>query len=208
MDEPTLALALSIAPRVVAADGGADAALAAGAEPEAVIGDMDSLSQAARVRLADRLHLIEDQDRHDFDKAWAAIASPLVMAVGFSGGRLDHTLAVLSTLRARPDRACVVLSAHSACAICPPLLRLDVPEGAGVSLHPLTPFRATSQGLAWPLDGIDFAPGGRGAGSNRATGPVTVRPDTPGALVIVAPNHAAALARAVTRQPPLPLDDP
>ena len=40
--------ALKYAPTLIAADGGADRALALGFRPEAVIGDLDSLSPAAR----------------------------------------------------------------------------------------------------------------------------------------------------------------
>jgi len=47
-----LAQARNFAPRVVAADSGADRLLALGVEPEAVIGDFDSISRAARARLA------------------------------------------------------------------------------------------------------------------------------------------------------------
>ena len=50
-----LRAALARAPHLVAADGGADRALALGVEPVAVIGDLDSLSDAARLRLAQRL---------------------------------------------------------------------------------------------------------------------------------------------------------
>lgn len=55
--------ALSLAPVVVAADGGADKALEAGLMPRAVIGDFDSISAATRARLPDDiLHPLHDQD--------------------------------------------------------------------------------------------------------------------------------------------------
>ena len=47
----TLEEALRHAPRLIAVDGGADAALAAGMIPETVIGDLDSISDAARSAL-------------------------------------------------------------------------------------------------------------------------------------------------------------
>ena len=64
-----LAKARALAPRIVGADSGADRLLRLGVTPEAVIGDMDSLSASARVRLADRLFPIAEQDTTDFDKA-------------------------------------------------------------------------------------------------------------------------------------------
>ena len=51
-----LAAALAIAPTLVAADSGADAALSAGVEPALVVGDMDSISPDARARLGGRVH--------------------------------------------------------------------------------------------------------------------------------------------------------
>ncbi|NCU21110.1 thiamine pyrophosphokinase, partial [Candidatus Falkowbacteria bacterium] len=64
-----LAQALALAPCLVAADGGADRALALGHMPEAVIGDFDSISPAARAAIApERLHPIAEQDSTDFGK--------------------------------------------------------------------------------------------------------------------------------------------
>ena len=52
-----LADALSLAPHVVAADGGANMAVRAGLVPEAVIGDLDSVAAATRAALpAARFH--------------------------------------------------------------------------------------------------------------------------------------------------------
>ena len=41
-----------------------------------------------------------------------------------------------------------------------------------------------SQGLRWPIDGLDFAPSGRIGTSNEVTGPVVLVFDGPGMLVI------------------------
>lgn len=91
--------ALALAPGLVAADGGAAAALAAGYRPQAVIGDFDSLSEDVRAQLPpDSLHPVAEQDSTDFDKALRSIAAPAVLAVGFLGARVDHQLAAFSTL--------------------------------------------------------------------------------------------------------------
>lgn len=95
----TLEMARDVAPILVAADGAASAALAAGWEPAAVIGDMDSLDMTARAALpASVLHHIAEQDSTDFDKALRNIEAPFVLGIGLLGARLDHELAVLSTL--------------------------------------------------------------------------------------------------------------
>src|SRR6056297_2183593 len=115
-----LSAARAVAPRVVAADGGADRALAAGVMPEAVIGDMDSISDVARARVgAARLHAIAEQESTDFDKCLRSIEAPLVVAVGFDGHRMDHALAAFNTLARHPDRACVILGAGDVAFLAP-----------------------------------------------------------------------------------------
>ncbi|GGL76606.1 thiamine pyrophosphokinase [Wenxinia marina] len=194
--------ALSLAPALVAADGGADAALTAGVTPRAVIGDMDSISDAARAAFAGRLHRVSEQQSTDFDKVLRSVEAPLALAVGFTGGRLDHELAVLHTLLARPDRPCVVVGAESLLFLCPPALRLDLGPGTLVSLYPMLPCRIASTGLVWPTDGIDFSPEGRIGTSNATAGGVaTLAPDGPGMLVILPRAALEAAVRALAGPP-------
>ena len=102
------------APRLVAADGGADRLLRLGAEPEVVIGDFDSITATAKARLAGRLFPIAEQATTDFDKALRSIAAPFVIGIGFSGARLDHGLAVLTGLVAHPEQRCFILDVDRA----------------------------------------------------------------------------------------------
>jgi len=174
------------APRLVAADGGAGRALAAGHVPEAVIGDMDSLTPADRARLDPATILrVEEQDSTDFHKALMRIAAPLVLAVGFTGARLDHELAVYNVLaRLAPGRA-LVIGGEDICCHAPMRFAVDLPVGTRVSLFPMAPVTGRSRGLRWPLDGIPFAPDGRVATSNRAAaGRVSWDLDRPGMLAI------------------------
>lgn len=165
--------ALTYAPRLVAVDGGADTVLAAGRMPESVVGDLDSLSAAAREAFADRLFRVPEQDSTDFAKALGASEAPFTLAVGFTGARSDHFLACLSVMAGR-DEPVILLDQWDAICIAPPRLRLDLAAGTRLSLWPLGPGRGRSAGLHWPLDGIDFAPTGRVGTSNRADGPVTL----------------------------------
>jgi thiamine pyrophosphokinase len=115
--------------------------------PEAVIGDMDSLSATARARLADRLFPIAEQDTTDFDKALRLIAAPFVLGLGFAGARADHGLAVLNTLARHPDRRCFIIGARDVIFLCPPEIRLDLPRGTRRALTPY--YRETiARGLA------------------------------------------------------------
>ncbi len=201
-DPSDLTMALSHGERLVAADGGAGVALAAGRMPEAVIGDMDSLSSSAAARLSGRLHRIGEQESTDFDKALRNIAAPLTLAVGFTGGRFDHELAVMNTLVRRPDRRCVVIGAQSLVCLIPPRLDLDLAAGTTVSLFPMAPVGCTGTGLRWPIDHLSFAPDGRVGTSNIAEGPVRLDPAAPKLLLILPRACLAALVAALTDPPP------
>ncbi|HBS49452.1 MAG TPA: thiamine diphosphokinase [Rhodobacteraceae bacterium] len=191
-----LELALTLAPRLVAADGGALAALSAGLVPEAVIGDFDSLPGAVRGRLPeDRLHPIREQDSTDFDKALRSIRAPVVLGVGFMGARIDHQLAAFNALVRRADRPCVLLGVREVVCHLPRRLSLPCEPGDVVSLFPLRPVTGRSTGLEWPIDGLTLAPDGRVGTSNRALGPVTLDMDGPGLLAILPRARLAALTR-------------
>ncbi len=181
-----LEAAISRAPQLVAADGGADRALCLGWMPDVVIGDFDSISAAAKAAIpSERLHMIGEQDSTDFEKCLSRIDAPLVIGVGFSGGQLDHQLAALHGLMRFPERACVLLGKRDLVFLAPPELRLDLPEGARFSLFPLGEVRAHSNGLRWPVEGIGFAPGARIGTSNVAQGPVHLTCDLPAMLIIL-----------------------
>jgi thiamine pyrophosphokinase len=199
-----LALAMALAPTVVAVDGGAGALLAAGVLPVAVIGDMDSLPAAAAAAFADRLHPIAEQETTDFDKALRSTLAPLVLATGFSGGRFDHELAVLNALLRHPDRPCIVIGAESLTFLCPPRLALTIEEGSVFSLYPLVPLRVESEGLRWPTAGLDFRPDGMIGTSNMVTGPVALTADRAGMLVILPRATLAAVAAALQAAPRWP----
>ncbi|WP_238475538.1 thiamine diphosphokinase [Rhodophyticola sp. CCM32] len=186
-DPADLADALARAPVLVAADGGADHALALGHHPDAVIGDMDSLSRDARAVLGpQRLHRIAEQSTTDFDKALRNISAPGVIAVGVTGRRIDHELAVYHTLITRPEKTCVVLGREDIVFHAPPRLRLDLPVGMRVSLFPMAAVRGQSTGLRWPIEPIDFRPLGQIGTSNETAAPqVEMRFDGPGMLVIL-----------------------
>lgn len=194
--------ALTLAPRLVAADGGADRTLRIGLSPEAVIGDMDSISPAARAAISpDRLFAVPDQDTTDFEKCLSAISAPLILAVGFSGPRADHAMAVCNALVRAPAQRCIVIGATDIVLAAP--LRLDLPLRAGtrVSLFPMAEVSGESRGLEWPIGGLDFAPGGRIGTSNRATGPVSLSFPKPGMLVILPRRLLRVAAAALLRGP-------
>lgn len=177
--------AVARAPVVVAADGGADRALSLGLRPAAVIGDLDSLSDAGRAALGGAVHLVAEQDTTDFDKVLRGVAAPFVLALGVLGGRVDHELAALAALVVAPGPV-LALGRQDVVFAAPPRLSLRLRAGDRLSLFPLAPVTGRGRGLDWPIDGLDFAPAGRIGTSNRVTaGPVDLAFDAPGMLVIL-----------------------
>ncbi|MCY4179205.1 MAG: thiamine diphosphokinase [Litoreibacter sp.] len=178
--------ALTLAPILVAADGGATLAVANGIIPDAVIGDLDSLTQAARAAIpAARIHHIAEQDSTDFDKCLDRIEARAILALGFSGGRLDHQLAACSSLVKFTDKTVFLISEEDVCFVCPSQLDLDLPEGTRFSIYPMSEMRGTSAGLAYPIDGLTLSPTGIVGTSNAVTGPVSLKVAQGEALVIV-----------------------
>ena len=181
-----LQISLTMAQTCVAADGGAAQALAAGVTPAAVIGDLDSLDADTRDRIpAEHVHLVAEQDSTDFEKALLRIAAPLVIGVGFLGGRIDHQLAVFHTLTRFPQRVCVLLGTQEVICLAPPQLRLPTEAEETVSLFPLGPVAGQSDGLQWPIAGLSFDPLSKIGTSNRATGPVELSFDRASMLLVL-----------------------
>lgn len=196
-----MAEARSLGQSVVAADGGADRALALGVRPDAVIGDLDSLSAEALSVLGDAVHAVTEQDSTDFEKCLTRIAAPLVIAVGFGGARLDHALAVFNTLARCPDRRCVVLAEREVIVLAPPRITVDLAAGTRVSLFPMVSVAGRSTGLRWPIDGIGFAPGGVIGTSNIADGPVDLAFDAPGMLLMLPRRCVGAVLAGLKAAP-------
>ncbi len=191
--------ALIHAPLLVAADGGAARALALGHDPAAVIGDLDSLDAATRAALPpERVHLITDQETTDFDKCLRSIRAPLLLAVGFTGARLDHEMAAFSTLLQHARRPCLLIGPEDVAFVAPLELRLALAPGTRVSLFPMGRVTGESRGLRWPIDGIRFAPGGRIGTSNEAVGrEVALRLSARRMLVFLPRTALSAAIRAL-----------
>ena len=195
--------ALSIAPTCVAADGGADTALAAGVTLAAVIGDMDSISDGVKSQIdPDHLHEISEQDSTDFDKALRSLSTPLVVAVGFTGARIDHELSALHTLLVRCDQHVVLLGSEDVIFLCPPRLQLSVPPDTRVSLFPMGAVQGTSTGLYWPVNGLPFEPGVLSGTSNKSTGDVDLTMDGPRMLCVLPRRFIRQVVSALLDLPP------
>lgn len=177
---------LQAATTLCAADGGADLALAAGLIPDAVIGDMDSLKAETIAALPSGvLHRVTEQDTTDFEKALRHIQAPFILALGFTGGRLDHELAVFNALVRHRGSPVVLIGEADIIFQAPRRMSMDLPIGSRLSLFPMGQLSGRSRGLEWPIEGIDFAPDGRIGTSNRVTGAVDLQFDGDQMLIIL-----------------------
>lgn len=194
---------LALSPDIFAADGGARHALHLGHPVQAIIGDLDSLTnlEVWRESGTNIVHVTE-QDSTDFEKCLAEIVQNPVIGLGFLGGRVDHELAALSALLANAKRPILLLGDEDAVIHCPARFAVDLPAGTRLSLFPLGKVTGEqSSGLRWPINGLRFEPGGQIGTSNEVTGPVDLTLSGPG-LLLMAPREAwkalyAALLRSV-----------
>lgn len=148
---------------ILAADGGARVLLELGVRPDAVVGDFDSLDEAAVRRLeADGVELIRHPTHKDMtdgelvvEEALRRKAGELILAGGT--GALDHTLghiAILRRLTARGVPARLAAPRLSVRVLVAPT-RVVLGAGAGtrVSLAPLGNDALVSlDGFEYPLD--------------------------------------------------------
>jgi len=191
--------------RLIAADGGADRVAAAGLVPEIIIGDLDSLDDPDAWSQQSRLVRITEQETTDFEKALYSTEAPVTVALGMTGKRFDHTLAALDALARHAAKRRIVLVDDADIAVAlTGRFSFRVAPGERVSIHPLAPvaFRS-SEGLKYPLDGLELAPGVRTGTSNEAvTGRFTIVPERGSEapyLLIIAGSHLGALIAALLR---------
>ncbi|HNP73829.1 MAG TPA: thiamine diphosphokinase [Kouleothrix sp.] len=172
------------ADRLVAADGGALPLLRLGRAPDIVIGDMDSLDDAALRELAARgaelRRFRRDKDETDLELALlyaAAAGASAIDVIGALGGRWDHTLANVALL-ALPElagRRVRLLADGQTLLLVRDTAAIDGQRGDTVSLIPLAgpAHGITTQGLQYPLDDATL-------GFERARGISNVLLDPPG----------------------------
>jgi len=173
---------LAWADLVVAADGGADLCRAAGREPDHIVGDLDSISDASG------LTPDPDQDSSDADKLLAYLVREdieSVTIVGIEGDRLDHVVATLYSCARSSVRCRLVLRNGLGYVNDTP------PNGfvGRISIIPLGRCRVTAHGFRWPLEDDWLDPLGLVSLSNEAIDPNWTMTVHEGALaVIVAPQ--------------------
>lgn len=101
---PRNSLAVDLLKRVavvVCCDGAAASLIRHGREPQAIVGDGDSLSKAIRQKYAGIIHQEKEQETNDLSKAFRFCLKQgwqNLLIVGATGKREDHTLGNISLL--------------------------------------------------------------------------------------------------------------
>ncbi len=151
---------------LVCCDGAYQKALKLGREPDVVVGDGDSLSLEEKSILGEKLVVISEQETNDLTKAFMYVAKKFsgenvkIVILGAMGLREDHLLGNIFHL---PDFASVnrnvsmwtdtgifevVLDEKTFACNC----------GDAVSVFaPIADTAVQSEGLKWPLDGVDLS---------------------------------------------------
>ena len=158
---PQLHRELSRGLPLIAVDGGANQLLGSDILPDAIIGDLDSLQYRENWAKRCKLVPVAEQDTTDFEKCLYSVKAPSYIALGFSGRRLDHTLANLHVMAKHVSSHSVMLvGEHDVVVVCDRDITIDLPQALRLSLFPLTPVAfAGSTGLRYSLSGLHMAIG-------------------------------------------------
>jgi len=160
---------------VIAADGGADRLLKHNITPDFVIGDLDSISDKSATKLEEWIVSNRNIQKTDLEKAVDyAIekGSTDIQIVGWSGGRIDHTLAALglafnSKIRLIDEQFTVQAVTDST--------RIEGAENTLFSLIAMPEARISITGARWNLQHEKLSMGGRGVHNEIGpTGNVTI----------------------------------
>ena len=167
---------------VIAADSGFDLAVRLGVLPDLLVGDLDSVAPGRELAAfpPERIRQYPtDKDETDAElglRLFAELGYARVVLAGGGGGRLDHLLAVAGLFERDPAPA-AWYTAHERVQRVDGEAELAGCRGATVSFFPLGQGAGllSSEGLKWPLAGLEW-PRGYGGVSNLVTGdPAKVR---------------------------------
>lgn len=142
--------------KIISCDGSAGSLIHAGFIPDAIVGDMDSISSDLALRFADRMYKDVDQETNDLTKAikWCNENryNDLVI-IGATGKREDHTIGNISLLAEYVKFVKVIMVTDTGIFI--PLIKsahLSAFSGQQISIFSIDPeTEVTSSGLRYPL---------------------------------------------------------
>lgn len=175
-DESLLAWRAEDSDFVIAVDGGMNAMIHAGIQPDLLVGDFDSFDPTNSGSISCKVIREEDQDSTDLEKALRHLPRDEVpdeiVLLGATGGRSDHFLTNLLVASILPEENKVALDATDeiiqratpACSV-----SLIGMSGKIVSLLPLGSCEGVAtEGLRWELADAAMGPGVQLGQSNEA----------------------------------------
>lgn len=138
--------------------------------PDAVIGDMDSISASSRKKYAHLAVKVDDQETNDQTKAFDYVIRTFkdvseIIFLAATGKREDHTLGNMSLLMEYARRDDVkasgihieMVSDYSTIIPVTDSTELDCGQGRSISIiSPDSSLRIRSKGLQWPTDNVIF----------------------------------------------------
>ncbi len=147
---------------IIAADAGADRLLKYNIIPDQVIGDLDSISDKASTRLEEWIMSNKNIQKTDLEKAVDYAfekGAAEIQIVGWTGGRIDHTLAALGLafnprIRLLDDLFTIQAITDS--------ITIEGDEGTLFSLIAMPEARVCVNGARWNLEHEKLTMGGRG----------------------------------------------
>jgi thiamine pyrophosphokinase len=145
------------AKHIICCDGSAESLIMADLEPEAIVGDLDSVSPEIAERFAGRLYKDSEQDTNDLTKAvnWCKKQGyEELIILGATGKREDHTIGNISLLAeyVKEIKAIMVTDTGVFAAYLQKCSVRTFP-GQQVSIFSLNPeTEITSSGLRYPLN--------------------------------------------------------
>lgn len=136
--------------------------------PNAIVGDMDSLSPSIQKKYSSIIVRIAEQDTNDQTKAFKYIMEnykdvEYIHILGASGKREDHTIGNLSLLMEycripiRDNIQIDIVSDYSTAFAITDSCELHIGEGRTISIFsPDNSLNIKSEGLVWPTDSVVF----------------------------------------------------
>jgi len=184
----------------VCADGGANAARAAGIAPDVIIGDLDSVSPVTLRAFASSLILrVPRQDNTDMEKALDFCVEQgfhRVTLAGIAGGRMDMTLGNMVTLWKYAGKMELALAGDGWVGF--PVrgrARFAAPVGSTVSIIPFSTLRGvTLRGLRYPLRHATIKHGDVAVSNTVVSSPFSIRVDSGDMLVLILHEQARRIA--------------
>jgi thiamine pyrophosphokinase len=147
---------------VVAADAGADRLLKYNIIPDQIIGDLDSISDKATTKLEEWIVSNKNIQKTDLEKATDYAfekGASEIQIIGWSGGRIDHTLAALG-LAFNPRIS--LIDEHFTVEAVTDSKTIEGEEYTLFSLMAMPEARVSVTGARWNLQHEKLKMGGRG----------------------------------------------